>query len=182
METRAADDTRPVIIMAEDEGRFGLMNTIRRCWAPQPLRPIVARQMVRESLYVFAAVCPQLGRLTALLLPYANSHMMTLFLAQVAVELADYFVVMLVDRAGWHLSHQVTLPDNIRLLPQPPGSPELNPAEHLWDDLRENETANHHFDTLEHLESALCEGLNRLAADPERLRSMTNFPYMQVSL
>jgi hypothetical protein len=168
--------------MAEDEGRFGLMNTLRRCWAPKPLRPIVARQMVRESLYVFAAVCPQLGQVTALLLPYANSHMMTLLLAQVAAELADYFIVMLVDRAGWHLSRHVTLPENIRLLPQLSGSPELNPTEHLWDDLREHETANRHFDALEHLETALCEGLNRLASDPERLRSMTNFPYMQVSL
>jgi transposase len=168
--------------MAEDEGGFGLMNALRRCWAPKPLRPIVARQMVRESLYVFAAVCPQLGHVTALLLPYANSHMMTLFLAQVAAELADYFIVRLVDRAGWHLSHEVTVPENIRLLPQLPGSPELNPTEHLWEDLREKETANHHFDTLEHLETALCEGINRLASDPERLRSMTNFPYMQVSV
>ena len=168
--------------MAEDEGRFGLMNALRRCWAPKPLRPIVARQMVRESLYVFAAVCPQLGHVTALLLPYANSHMMTLLLAQVAAELADYFIVMLGDRAGWHLSHEVTVPENIRLLPQLPGSPELNPTEHLWEDVREKETANHHFDTLEHLETALCEGINRLASNPERLRSMTNFPYMQVSV
>jgi hypothetical protein len=60
--------------------------------------------MVHESLYVFAAVCPQLGHLTALLLPYANSQMMTLFLTQVAAELPDYFIVMLVDQAGWHLS------------------------------------------------------------------------------
>jgi hypothetical protein len=37
-------------------------------------------------------------------------------------------------------------------------------------------------DTLEHLEIALCNGLNRLASDPARLRSMTNFPYMQISL
>src|SRR5262245_17842817 len=108
--------------------------------------------------------------------------MMTLFLAQVAAERADYFMVMLVDRTGCHLSPQVTVPANIRLLPQLPGSPELNPAEHLWDDLRENETAKRHFDTLEPLETALCEGLNRLAADPERLRFMTNFSYMQVSL
>jgi hypothetical protein len=158
------------------------MNSVRRCWAPKPLRPIVARQMVRQSLYVFAAVCPQLGHITALLLPYANSQMMTLFLAHVAAELADYFIVMLVDRAGWHLSRQVTWPENIRLLPQLAGSPELNPAEHLWDDLRENETANRHFEALEHLETALCEGLNRLASDPERLRSMTHFPYMQISL
>jgi hypothetical protein len=182
LDTRAAEDTRPVIIMAEDEGRFGLINTLRRCWAPKPLRPVVPRQMVRESLYVFAAVCPQLGHVTALILPYANSQMMTLFLAHVAAELSAYCMVMLVDRAGWHLSHQVTVPENMRFLPQLPGSPELNPTEHLWDDLRENETANHHFDALEHLETALCGGINRLAADPERLRSMTNFPYMQVSL
>jgi transposase len=70
--------------------------------------------------------------------------MMTLFLAELAAELPDYFIVMLVDQAGWHLSDQVTVPENIRLLPQPAGSPELNPAEHLWEDLRENETANHH--------------------------------------
>ena len=71
--------------------------------------------------------------------PNANSQMMTLFLAHVAAELSDYFIVMLVDRAGWHLSHQVTVPENIRRLPQLPGSPELNPAEHLWEDVRENE-------------------------------------------
>ena len=108
--------------------------------------------------------------------------MRTLLLAHVAAERADYCMVMLVDRAGWHLSRQVTRPENIRVLPQLAGSPELNPTEHLWDDLREKDTANRHFDALGHLETALCEGLNRLASDPERLRSMTNCPYMQVSL
>ena len=73
---------------------------------------------MRESLYVFAAVCPQLGHLTALIFPSANSQMMTLFLAHVAAELSDYFIVMLVDRAGWHMSHHVTIPENICLLPQ----------------------------------------------------------------
>ena len=107
---------------------------------------------------------------------------MTLCLAHMAAELSAYFIEMLVDRAGGHLSHQGTVPENMRLLPQLPGSPALNPTEHLWEDVRDNDTANHHFDTLEHLETALCEGLNRLASDPERLRSMINFPYMQVSL
>src|SRR5262249_1926511 len=92
LETRAAEDRRPVMLMAEDEGRFGLMNTIRRCWAPKPLRLVVARQMVWESLYVFAAVCSQLGYVSALLVPYANSQMMTLFLAHLAAELADYVI------------------------------------------------------------------------------------------
>lgn len=168
--------------MAQDEGRFGLISTLRRCWAARPTRPRVASQKVHKSLYVFAAVGPQLGHLTALILPYANSQMMTRFLAEVAAELPDYFIVMLVDRAGWHLSDQVSIPENIRLLPQPAGSPELNPAEHLWEELREHETANHHFDGLEPLEQALCSGINRLAANPEKLRSMTSFPYFKLSL
>jgi len=108
--------------------------------------------------------------------------MMTLFLTQVAAELPDYFIVMLVDRAGWHLSDPVTIPEDIRLLPQPAGSPELNPAEHLGEDLRENETANHHFDGLEPLEQAFCTGINRLASNPEKLRSMTYSPYLNLSL
>jgi hypothetical protein len=75
--------------MAQDEGRFGLMSMLRRCWAAKPIRLLVASQIVHESLYVFAAVCPQLGHLTALILPYANSQMMTLFLSQIAAELPD---------------------------------------------------------------------------------------------
>ena len=170
------------MILAEDEGRFGLISCLKRCWAPKLVRPTVAQQIVRQSLDICAAVCPPLGHITALIFPYANSQMMPRFLAHVAAELSAYFLVMRVDGAGWHLSHQLTVPENLRLLPQPPGSPELNPTEHLWDDVRDNETANCAFDSLEDLETALCHGSNRLASDPERLRSMTNFPYMQISL
>lgn len=168
--------------MAHDEGRFGRISEIRRCWAPKPIRPTVPQQIVREWVYVFAAVCPQIGRLTALILPYANTQMMTLFLRQVAVDFQEYFLVMVVDRAGWHMSRDLQIPENLRLIPLPPGSPELNPAEHLWDELREDELANHVFNSLDEVESALCTGIKRLAAPPERLRSLTNFPYLRVSL
>jgi hypothetical protein len=69
---------------------------------------------------------------------------------------------MRVDRAGWQLSRQVTRPENMRFLPQLSGSPARNPTEPLWDDVRDNDIANRHFDALEHLDTALCEGLNRL--------------------
>lgn len=182
MATRDAEDRRPVVIMAEDEGRFGRISDIKSCWAPKSIRPIVPRQIVHEWVYVFAAICPLLGRLTALLLPYANMQMMTLFLQQVAVDFQEYFIVMVVDRATWHMSKNLQVPDNLRLLPLPPGSPELNPTEHLWEDLRENELANHLFDSLDQVEGALSAGIKRLASQSEGLRSLTNFPYMRVSL
>lgn len=168
-------------ILAEDEGRFGRSDRPRRCWAPKPLRPTVPRQIVREFVYVFAAVCARLGRLTSLILPAANTEMMNMFLAHVAREFAAYFVILLVDRAGWHTTPRLLVPENIRLLPQPARSPELNPAEHIWEELREKELANRSFPALRPLENALCEGLTHLAIDPERVRSLTDFPYMRIT-
>ena len=102
------------MIMAQDEGRFGRIDRPRRCWAPKPIRPTVPRQVVREFVYVFAAVGAQGGHLTALILPMANTEMMSLFLAHVAQGFSDFFIVMLVDRAGWHTAQRLIVPENIR--------------------------------------------------------------------
>lgn len=178
--TREAQDTRPVLVRAEDEGRFGRIDRPRRCWAPKPLRPQVPGQIVREFIYVFAAVCPQLGRLSALLLPRANTDMMGIFLDHLAHEFQKAFVILLVDRAGGHQAKRLPVPENIRLLPQPARSPELNPAEHLWEELREKTLANRSFASLDALIDTLCEGLRELMADKPRLRSMTDFPYLRI--
>ena len=74
MERRDPEDKRPVIIMAQDEGRFGRITDIRTCWAPKGIRPTVARQVVRTFVYVYAAVCMALGKMTTLILPYANTE------------------------------------------------------------------------------------------------------------
>ena len=169
------------MIMAQDEGRFGRIDRPRRCWAPKPIRPTVPRQVVREFVYVFAAVGAQWGHLTALILPMANTEMMSLFLAHVAQEFSDFFIVMLVDRAGWHTAQRLIVPENIRLLPQPARSPELNPTEPIWEELREKTLPNKSFPSLHGLENILCAGLTQLAADPNRVRSLTDFPYMRVT-
>ncbi len=123
--------------MSQDEARFGRVNPPRRCWAPPGLRPHVAAQMVREYTYVYAAVAPQRGLMTALVLPRANTAMMNLFLEHVSETFADFFIVMQVDQAAWHRSKTLVVPDNIRLIYQPPYSPEVNPTEHVWEELRE---------------------------------------------
>jgi len=167
--------------MAQDEGRFGRITDIRTCWAPKGIRPKVPRQVARVFVYVYAAVCMALGKMTSLILPYANTEMMNLFLEHVSHDFKEYFVIMLVDGAGWHRSRDLKIPENIRLIRQPSYSPELNPVEHLWDELREKYLRNKAFRSLDAVEDALCTGLRELHCDHHRVRSMTNFPYLQVT-
>ena len=102
----------------------------------------------------------------SLILPKANSAMMSLFLEHVAQEYAGYFIVMQVDRAGWHGSKELVLPENIRLLAQPAHSPEVQPTEHIWDEVREKYFHNRVFEDMDAVEHRLVEGLNALGLSP----------------
>jgi hypothetical protein len=70
--------------------------------------------VVRESVYIFAAVAPGAGLMTSLVLPSANTAMMNLFLEHVSQSFENYFIVMQVDQAGWHRSKELLVPANIR--------------------------------------------------------------------
>ena len=56
-------------IMFQDEARFGRICSPKACWVPMPVRLHVARQVVREYVYVFGAVSPCDGRHDSLVLP-----------------------------------------------------------------------------------------------------------------
>src|SRR5437016_8793403 len=81
---------------------------------------------------------------------------MNLFLEQVSQTFSKYFIVMQVDQAGWHSAKDLVIPENIRLIPQPAYSPELNPVEHIWDELREKYFHNRVFSSLDRLIDVLC--------------------------
>lgn len=165
--------------MAEEEGCFGRLSIPRRAWAPPGIRPHAPRQVVREYTYVYAAVAPAEGLMTSLILPAADTEMMGLFLEHVSSTYAQSFVVMQVDQAGWHVTNELTIPENSRLIAQPAYSPELNPVEHVWEERREKQLSNLALPSLDAVIDKLCEGLNQLEADPERLHSLTYFPHFR---
>ena len=164
--------------MAQDEGCFGRISRAHRCWAPPGMRPHAPCQVVREYMYVYAAVAPAQGEMTSLILPSADTAMMTLFLEHVSQTFSKYFIVMQVDGAGWHHSNELVVPSNMRLIAQPAYSPEVNPVEHIWDEVREKYFGNRAFPSLDALIEVLCQGLNELADDSARLRSLTGFPHL----
>lgn len=164
--------------MFQDEGRFGLLGTPRRCWAPHGTRPVVGARLERKYLYAFSAVSPHDGVLDSLVLPWVNAETMSLFLSEVAERHSREFILMVMDQAGWHIAGELAVPPNMRLLLLPPYSPESNPAEHLWKSLREGCFANHVFTSLDAVESALAKGIVALEADPVRICSMTGFKWI----
>ena len=167
--------------MFQDEARFGRMNIPRRCWAPQGIRPSVGMQRVRESLYVYAAVSPSDGRLVSLVLPETDSELMSLFLGEVAQRFPNEFILMFMDQAGWHRSKSLVIPENMKLRWLPPYSPECNPAEHLWEEIREKWFGNVVFASLGDVQGLLAEALFTLEHDHTLIQSLTGFEWVLVS-
>ena len=169
---------RSVRLMFQDEARFGRLARPRRCWAPLPWRPVMLNGYERQFVYVYGAVSPLEGDLDWMLCGEMNAARMGEFLGQVSRAHPDEFIVMVVDGASSHKAKDLRVPDNIRLLPLPPYAPELNPEEHVWDELREKEFPNRVFNHLDSVIAQLRTGLPRLAEDHDRVRSLTAWPWI----
>ncbi len=138
-----------------------------------------APNLVREDEYAFAAVSPQDGMLDTLVLPTANTEAMSVFLAEVSRRHAEEFIVMVLDGAGWHKARRLPVPANMRLLSLPPWSPQLNPVEHVWDEIREKWFANRVFDSMNAVEEQLLTALKTLEEDATRVASLTGFDWIK---
>jgi transposase len=83
-------------------------------------------------------------------------------------------IVLVLDRAGWHTSVRLRVPDHVHLLFLPPYSPELQPAEHLWP-LTNAALVNRQFATIEELEEVQFARCAALQARPDLIRLKTRF-------
>jgi transposase len=101
-------------------------------------RPRGGREQRFASAHLFGAVCPERATGVALVLPEANTAAMNLLRAERArAGPDDTHAVVVLDRAGWHISGDLAVPANLTLLHLPSKSPELTPLETAWQDLRE---------------------------------------------
>lgn len=164
--------------MFEDEARFGRINDPRRCWAPQGVRPEVSVQIVREYTYLLAAASPHDGVLDSLILPEVNAETMSLFLAEVAQRHPGDYIVMVLDGAGWHRARDLLIPENMHLVFLPPYSPELNPMEHVWEEIREKWFPNLVFNSLEAVEDRLVEAVVHLEGHRKLIASIIGFDWI----
>jgi transposase len=172
----------PLRLMFQDEARFGRMSDPRSCWAPSPHRPVVNLALVREFRYEYAAVSPWDGCLDFMTAEKMNTENMSRFLDQVSKKHQDQFIVMVLDGASSHKSKELNIPKNVSLLRLPPYSPELNPAEQIWNILRRNYFANRVFDALDAATTQAELGLSEMAENKSATRKLTNWPWISAIL
>ena len=83
-------------------------------------------------------------------------------------------ILLAVDRAGWHISQDLKIPQGLHLTFLPPYSPELQPAERLWT-LVDEPIANRSFETLDDLEEVLFHRCQSLLKQQELIQGLTGF-------
>jgi hypothetical protein len=167
-----------------DEARIGQKGRVTHVWYQKGSRPRGPHEHRFASAHLFGAVCPERGEGVALVLPEVSTAAMDLFLAELARAIpGGTHAVLVLDRAGWHVSGDLIVPANLTLAHLPPYSPELNPVERVWLYLRERwlshrVLAGGHEAVLD----AACAAWNALLAEPGRLRSLTYYPWLPTSV
>jgi len=153
--------------------RVGQKNPVTRRWARRGTRPSAPKDQRTASPHVFGAICPALGKGAAIVMPRCNTEAMALHLEEIAgaIEPGAHAVVLL-DQVGWHTTEALDVPANITLMPLPPRCPELNPAENVWQFIRDNWLSNRVSETYADVLDQACAAWNKLVDQPWRIMTL----------
>jgi transposase len=168
-----------VELWAVDEHRIGLKPLVHKIWTLDKQRPIAPVEHRFVWRYLVGFVHPGSGRTIFHLATSVNLALfeteLEAFAAQVGASPGKQ-IVLILDRAGWHASVRLRVPEHIHLLFLPAYSPELQPAEHLWS-LTNTALANQHFTSIEGVENAQAARCVVLQGQPDLVRSATCFAW-----
>jgi len=159
LEALDVPDDCAVHVWVEDEHRYGLISVLRRCWTIKGYRVTVPRQMKYEWGYVHGAADIVTGNAEFLHTPTVSTQWTLAFLEQLVATDPEGIHIIIWDRAGYHptvLTNELV--ESVRFLALPAYSPELNPIEPLWDQVKRH-VANDIWETLDGIESSIDEVL-----------------------
>ena len=166
-------DLKQVERWFQDEARVGQRGTLSRIWAEKGTRPRLVQQQQFLSSYLFGAVCPEKKKASEIVMPKANTEAMEYHLQDIStsVEIGHHALIV-VDGAAWHLTDKLQIPSNISLLALPPYSPELNPVEQIWQQLRKSHFSNRSFEGYDEIVNVCCQAWNSFIKMPDLIQNL----------
>ena len=126
------------------------------------IRPSVPCHHIREYYYAFGAVEPRTGESFFLVLPQSNTVCMNCFLQELSRAYQNDIILLCCDGAAWHKSGALKIPENIVLFHIPPYTPEMNPIEQIWKEIRKHGFRNEVFVSLAKVMDRLCDTIRTL--------------------
>lgn len=152
--------------MFEDEAGFGRINKPKPCWCPKGNRPSVPCHHIREYRYAFGAVELRTGDSFFLTMPNCDTQCTNVFLEELSKQYTNDIILLVCDGAAWHRSKALKCPANIQLLSIPPYTPEMNPIEQIWKQIRSMGFRNEIFrslaEVMDRLGQTICKLSNEL--------------------
>ena len=158
-----AEPGAKIRLMFMDEAGFGRISEPSYCWCPEGVRPVVPCHRVREYVYAFGAVDPISGDKYFIIAPKCNTQWTNIFLKNLSEAFKDDYILLCTDNASWHKSKTLEIPDNIIIFYLPSYTPEMNPIEQIWKEVRKDDFKNTLFDTLNCVVDKLCVSLMSLS-------------------
>lgn len=162
----------------EDEMRVGTRTELGKKYAPCGVRPVGRQRIGYEYLYLYVSIKPMTGEVVACFLPRLDKVCFNLFVQERSKQLTKP-TLMIVDGAGAHrLEEENSL---LKLSRLPAYSPELNPVERFFQELR-RKLKFRVFETLDAAEKFVSEALSEFLNDAERIKSLTQYSYIKSAL
>jgi transposase len=150
--------------LAEDEAGLYLQATTCYVWSPTGRTPIIRADPGRAKTHFYGTLNLQSGQQIAMRSDLMNAEVSAQHLEMILQANPDVPIVLFWDRAPWHRGEpiQKVLEENPRLeiIFFPPGSPELNPQEHVWKAVRRKVSHNHLETRLPDLADRFLDKLN----------------------
>lgn len=170
---------KPFELYFSDEMRYGLISNFRRSWSKVGERTVIDSQQSFENRYLFSAVAPLSGDSFHLSgIEGFDGEAAHVFLLELKKRHPDQTVILVWDNAPGHRAKVHREIPGLIVLFLPPYSPELNPAERFFEELRKA-TANRIFKTIEEQEEAIEAKLRVLADDTEAMKQLLGYGWIR---
>jgi transposase len=135
------------VILTIDQLSLYFQATTTRVWAQRGQTPTVRVATQRQQVHIYGALNVCSGQESALSLPVQSGEMTCHFLDHLQSVYPGQVLLLLWDRAQWHKGQVVRAylehHPHLHTLHFPPGCPQFNPQEHVWERTRDAVSHNH---------------------------------------
>ena len=160
-------------LSCQDESRLGLMTKQKKVLVKKGIAPINNYQHSYSYVWLWGIFSMKTGKSFYWETPIVNNLIFEDYLEAYSQIDPEVFKIVIIDNAGFHSTKNIKIPHNVYLLRIPPYSPELNPAEKMWQWIKDK-TAMKFFTSLEDLQNKITEIINNTTI--ENVKSITQYP------